>query len=196
MPGDDKRLALARVYAQAFFQVAEESGVAETLLAELAEVGRLIEQRPDLAESLLSPIADSARRGEALERVFRERASDLFADVLQVLNARGRLELLPAVARAYREAYQRARRVLDVHVATAVPLSDAQRGRLKELTRRLTGEEAVLVERVEPDLLGGMVLRVHDRKFDSSLSNLLARLSAELLDRASQEIILARVAVT
>ena len=192
MPGEDQQAAIARVYAEAVFRLSEERGESEALLAELQELARFGREHPALAEPLLSPLSDPARRRDAIERIFRGRASDLFVDTLQVLNERGRLPLFPHVAEAFRKAFQRDRHVLDVHVASAVPLTAAQRAELAELTLRITGNRAHLLERVEPRLLGGLVVRVRDRKFDTSLRTKLDRFRGLLSQRTSQEIILAR----
>ena len=192
MAGDDRLLGLGRVYAAALFRLAEARGAAEVLLAEIEGLAGVFATRPRLAEPLLSPVGDPAERAAALERIFRGRVSDLLVDTLQVLNRRGRLQLFAAIAEAYREIYQDARHVLDVHVESAVPLDAAQRDRLRDLTRRLTGHEARLLERVEPELLGGLVVRVRDRKFDTTLRRKLGRLHLQLDERASREIIQAR----
>lgn len=192
MAGDDRLIGLGRVYAEALFRLAEERGAAEELLAELEALAGVFATQPHLAEPLLSPIGDPAARRAALEHIFRHRTSDLLVDTLQVLNRRGRLQLFAAIAAAYREVFQQARHVLDVHVESAVPLDGAQRDRLRELTRRLTGHEARLLERVEPELLGGLVVRVRDRKFDTTLRRKLGRLHLQLTERASREIIQAR----
>ncbi|MCL4838220.1 MAG: ATP synthase F1 subunit delta [Thermoanaerobaculia bacterium] len=192
MPGDDRQDAIARVYAEALFRLSEARGESEQLLGELAELVRFSREHPGIAEPLLSPLADPAKRRASIDRIFRGRASDLFVDTLQVLNARGRLALFAAVAEAFRKLFQRSRQVLDVHVETAVPLSAEQRAALAELTLALTGSRANLLESVEPRLLGGLVVRARDRKFDTSLRSKLDRLRGLLSQRASQEIILAR----
>jgi len=192
MPGDDRQDAIAKVYAEALFRLSEARGESEQLLGELAELVRFSREHPGIAEPLLSPLAEPAKRRASIETVFRGRASDLFVDTLQVLNARRRLSLFPAVAEAFRKLFQRSRKVLDVHVETAVPLSPEQRAALVELTMKLTGSRANLFEKVEPGLHGGLVVRVRDRKFDTSLRSKLDRFRGLLSQRASQEIILAR----
>ncbi|HSM51625.1 MAG TPA: ATP synthase F1 subunit delta [Thermoanaerobaculia bacterium] len=192
MPGDDRQDAMAKVYAEAIFRLSEASGESEQLLGELAELVRFGHEHPGVAEPLLSPLADPGKRRASIEKIFRGRASDLFVDTLQVLNARRRLFLFAPIAEAFRKLFQRSRQVLDVHVETAVPLSPEQRAALAELTLALTGSRANLLESVAPRLLGGLVVRVGDRKLDTSLRRKLDRFRGLLSQRASQEIILAR----
>jgi F-type H+-transporting ATPase subunit delta len=82
--------------------------------------------------------------------------------------------------------------VVDVDVRSAVPLDDAGRERVRGAVRKRTGLEPRLIERVEPSLLGGLVVRVGDVKFDTSLSNQLERMRQALLERATSEIIQGR----
>ncbi len=192
MAGTDRATAIAGAYAEALFQLAERAGQTEELLEELNAIAELLESKPEVAEDLTSPLADRTRRSTALEGIFRGRASDLLVDSLQVLNRRNRLLLLPRIAGAFRERFQRERGLLDVWVTSAVPLGDGERTRLSNLVRRRTGRQANLQLRVEPSLIGGLVVRMGDEKFDRSVANELARLEAKLLERASREIIAER----
>ncbi len=192
MAGDDKLLGLAGVYATAILRLAEERGEAERVLDEIAELGRWLAEHPGEREDLTSPLADVARRRQALDRMFRARISNLLLDALQVMNKNHRLELLERVAEAYRQEYQRRHHLVDVRVTSAQPLNDAQRQGLVEATRVRTGAKAHLLERVDPQLLGGLVVEIGDQKFDASVRRQLERLSQDLVERASQEILRGR----
>lgn len=192
MPGDDKLLGVARIYAEALLGLADRRGESERVLDELEELARFGAEHPALSADLLSPLADAAHRRTSLEKMFRGRASDLLVDALQVLNRRNRLGLLSSIATAYRAAFQRARKVLDVRVRTAAPLGEAERERIRAGVAAHTGQRARLIEQVEPELLGGLVVQVGDDKYDASVRNQLERLHGQLLERATREIIEAR----
>lgn len=189
MARDDKQLGMARVYAHAILQLAEERGEAERVLAELEELGHWLAGHPREREDLTSPLANPERRRQALDRMFRARISNLLLDALQVMNRNDRLLLLERVAAAFRQEYQRRHHIVDVKVTSAVALDDAQRARLAAMTLERTGCEARLLERVEPRLLGGLVLQIDDQKFDASIQRRLEVLGGELVERASREII-------
>jgi len=123
-----------------------------------------------------------------IEEVFRGTASDLLVDSLQVINRKGRLGQLRAIAEAYRLAHHALRGWVDAHVRTAVPLDDALRARLREAIAASTGKQPTLIERVDPSLIGGMVVEVAGKKIDASVASRLRDLSAALLSRASREI--------
>jgi F-type H+-transporting ATPase subunit delta len=185
---DDRQLALAGVYAEALLDLAEEQGVGDELLEELDGVVALQDRDSDLMAFFSSPLVDQGARRDAVERGFREHASDLLVDTLQVMNDKGRLNLLPALAVAYRAKLDERRGRVDVAVTTAVALTDALRQRLLEALGRATGREVRLAETVDPETLGGMIVAVGDRKMDYSLATELRRLDGKLRDLATREI--------
>ena len=184
----DRDLAIGRLYAKAMLGVAEEKGQAEELLAELQELVSYLDTTPGFEDFLSSPLVDEDSRARVLEELFRGKASDLLADSLQVINRKGRLGLLRAVAEAYRIEHRDLRGWMDVRVRTAVPLTDEQRARLKDALAASSGKKPSLFERVDPALIGGMVVEIGDRKIDASLASRLRRLAGALVLRASQEI--------
>lgn len=189
MAGDERAGDLARIWAVALLRVAEEKGVSDAVLGEIEEIARYGEENPGFARVFLSSIGAADQRRAAFERILRGRVSEVFADFVQVLDRKGRSGLLPAVARAYRAALQAARGIVDVEVVSVAPLGGAERERVAAAVRRRTGLEARLIERIDPSLLGGLVVRVRDSKFDSSLRTRLERMRHALLERATREII-------
>src|SRR5690349_10093125 len=119
---DDRNLAAGRIYGGAMLDLAEERGEADALLGELAELVKVLDGQPQLEELLGSPLVDEDERSAALEKIFRGRSSDLLVDSLQVINRKGRLGLLRAIAEAYRLEYRDRRGLMDIRVRTAVPL--------------------------------------------------------------------------
>jgi F-type H+-transporting ATPase subunit delta len=189
---DDRHFAVARLYAKAMLEVAEEQGAAESLQEELEGLAAYLEGDADFADFLTSPLIDRRRRRDSLERLLRGHASDLLVDSLQVINAKGRLELFPTLVEAYRRELLALRGYVDVHVTTAVGLSDALRQRLRAAADKFTGRKARLVETVDPQILGGLVVRVENEKFDASIARALARLTTALDAHATREILTSR----
>lgn len=182
-------LAVARVYARAILDLAKQQGSEEATRDELAALAELAQENRDFARLLGDPLLGSAEASQALERLFRGQASDLVADALQVMRRKGRLGLLPAVAESYRREYQAMRGIVDVEVKSAVPLPEALRARLVAAIDRHTGRQSHLIETVDPDILGGLVVRVADEKIDTSVARELSRLGSALAARASSEIL-------
>jgi F-type H+-transporting ATPase subunit delta len=185
---DDRQLAVARVYAESLFALAEERGEADAALVELDGLAGLLETEPDLEAFFASPLVDQKARRRVLDESLGERVSELVVDTLQVMNGKGRLGLLAALAVAYRKVLDERRGRVDVGVVTAVELVAALRDRLVSTLERITEREVRLAETVDPELLGGRVVSVGDRKIDYSLATDLRQLDDKLRDRATSEI--------
>jgi len=184
----DQELALGRVYATAMLQLAESLGETDALLEELRDFAGRVQRDADLRGFLSSPVVDAKTRQKMIEKIFRGRRSDLFVDAMQVLNRKGRMNLIEAVAEVYHLELEELRGREEVHVRTAAPLTHQLREKLREVAKAQAGREVDLVESVDQSLLGGLVVQIGDRKLDASVATRIRMLSAALLDRASREI--------
>jgi F-type H+-transporting ATPase subunit delta len=186
---DDKQLAVARVYSRALLELAEERGIGDEVGDDLQGLARYVAENPDFADFLASPLIDAKERQAALETILRGRVSDLLVDGLQVVNRKERMLLVPAIAETYRQELRDRRGRVDVLVKTPVVLPAGLREKLAAAVARFTGRQPDLLEKVDPGLLGGMVVQIGDDKIDASVASQLKALSEALLERASQEIV-------
>jgi F-type H+-transporting ATPase subunit delta len=186
---NDKHLAVARVYSQAILALAEEQGLSDQVTDELAELARYVGENQEFADFLGSPLVDAGERQAALEKILRGRVSDLLVDALQVVNRKERMLLVPAIAETYRQELRDLRGRVDVQVKTPVALPESLREKLRAAVTHFTGRQPDLIEKVDPGLLGGMVVQIGDDKIDASVASKLTALSEALAKRASQEIV-------
>lgn len=174
--------ASAARYAKALLDVAINESDPEQVERDLAAFQDLTSRHADLQRALTHPaIAVSAKRAIVGALVERLKLVPPVARLLLLLADRDRLGLLPDLMELYRDRLMDYRRIVRAEVTTAMPLSD---DRLDELRRRLaeaTGRSVVLVAKVDPALIGGMVTRIGSLVFDGSLANQLARVKKALL---------------
>jgi len=185
---DEREREVGRLYAEAILHVAEEGGQAESLLEELNGLVEYLDRNPEFERFLASPLIEEGPHSQVIEDAFRGKASDLLVDSLLVINRKGRLSALRAIAVAYRAALRDLRGWMDVHVRTAVPLTAPLRARLNQVLAASTSRRPTLIEKVDPALIGGLVIEVEGRKVDASVASRLHDLSEALLARASREI--------
>jgi F-type H+-transporting ATPase subunit delta len=127
-------------------------------------------------------------KDEVIKKAFQGRSSDLFLNFLLVLNHHDRLDLLrPILSGLHRIDDERKNRVR-VHVRSAVPLTDEQRERLITQLRRDLQADPTLDARVDPSLIGGMVVRMGDYVYDASIRTRLETIRKQLIERSSHEI--------
>ena len=189
---DERQISVARVYCRSILELAETADVAESLLEEMQEVLDLRDRHAGFRDFLTSPLVDPRERRDLIEKMLRGRASDLLVNTLQVLNRHGRLDILETLVEVYRRQHQKRHGQIDVRVTTPVPLSDELRRELAAAAERMVGRRPNLIEEVDASLIGGLVVRIGDRKFDTSVATQLRGLRQTLRETASRAIYTAR----
>ena len=180
---------IARTYAEALLNAAEKQNQANETLEEFdALIGTVLHGKPALEKFLSSLAVGRHIKRAVLSSTFMGRASELLTNFLLVVNDHDRLDLLRSILAAYREEYERRTERLRVQVRSAAPLPDDQRERLVSELRAALKREPVLETKVDPDLLGGIVVRVGDYLFDGSVRTRIENLRKQLIERSSHEI--------
>jgi F-type H+-transporting ATPase subunit delta len=185
-------LRVARVYAEALLRAAEKAGIVDDLQESFDSlVGNPLrrgESQADTAALMASGMIPRRRKAEVIETLFRGKTDDLFVNFLLVLNEHNRLEILRPVAAMYRELRDELHRRVRIVVRSAVSLTDGQREQLKTVARDFYHLEPVLVEQVNPDLIGGLQVQIGDRMVDLSVRSRLDEIKRNLIVRSSHEI--------
>jgi F-type H+-transporting ATPase subunit delta len=177
---------VARVYAEALLGAAEKAGQIGPVLDEFASLFEdVFRADPQFGTFLASGAISRKPKAEVIHRVFDGRASEAFLNFLLVLNDHQRLDLLRGIYEAARELYDERGGRLRVLVTSAVPLPDDQRERLLQELRAKYRKEPVLTTRVDPALLGGLVIRVGDWTYDTSVRTRLETIRKQLIERGS-----------
>jgi len=167
--------ALARRYARALLEAAGPGGLA--LRDELRAFVPLVEGHRELRRALLDPALGSEPRRRVLAAVAeRAGASPLLRRLLDLLATRDRVSLLPELVEAYAEVANAAHGILSAEVVSAVPLAGAPQQRLATAL----GGEVELRCRVDPVLVGGVLVRVGGTTYDGSVRTRLAALRRRL----------------
>jgi F-type H+-transporting ATPase subunit delta len=179
---------IARVYAEALLD-AVPADQADAIVEELQSlVFDLFGAQPEL-EAFLSNLAiGRERKAEAIRRVFQDRASGRFLNFLLVLNDHQRLDLIRAIAQQAQNLQEQRKGLLRVDVTSAVPLGDDQKDRLTGEIRQLFAREPVVNAMVDPEILGGLIVRVGDWLFDASVATQLTNIRKQLYETSSHEI--------
>ena len=160
--------AVARVYAQALFDAAREAGAVERVGRELGDFVAALAASAPLRHALHDPQIDSAAKRRVAGELTHD-AHPLLANALQLMLEKGRAAALPALGEHYGRLAAREAEIVTVEVTTAVALTGASREGLAEKVRAATGRRVELAERVDPAVIGGLVLRVGDTIVDGSV---------------------------
>jgi F-type H+-transporting ATPase subunit delta len=187
------RARIAHVYAEALLAAAlkqPDGGAADAVGDDLGEfVSGVLDANPTVAEFLSSPAVGKKAKATALEAALPGHASELLRGLFAVLAKNGRLDLVPGIAAAYRQLLEdRAGRVV-VKVTSAAELSDAQRRAITSHLAAVLKQQPVLDVRVDPELLGGMIVQVGDRVIDTTVRTRLHTLRNLMLDKGSSYVL-------
>ena len=173
--------ALAKKYAAALLALAKETGTLEEVEQELAQIGEIVQQNPELTGFLRNQLISREAKKEVVERIFMQHLNPMVMRFLGVVIDRGRIALLPDIIDVYLELSHVERNIAEAQVRLAVDLTDEEETRLiRELTE-LTGKEIYLEKTIDPSILGGMIVTIGDRRIDGSLKRQLHEMKTTLL---------------
>lgn len=175
--------ALAQVYARSLFEMAEARGGRE----QVEEIGDELEQLVEITrnddrfvEFLRSAILPAEARGKSLRAMFEGRVSPLTLHFLLVLNEKGRLPHLAAIATGYDELLQEKFGRVEVDVFTAGPIESGALESIKDRVRQSLGKEPVLHHYTDEAMIGGLKLRIADQLIDGSIATRLRKMREQL----------------
>jgi len=165
-------------YANALFELADNAKSLDQVAQDLTTFRKMAGDSADLARLIASPVIGRALQSKALLAVLDAAGiTGLTRNFIGTVAANGRARELVAMASAFLAELASRRGETTVAVTSAVPLSPAQLQQLNDALRSVLGSNKVSIDaRVEPDILGGLVVKVGSRLFDSSIRSKLQRL--------------------
>lgn len=168
---------LAARYAAALFELADEKKQLDQVAADLASLKKAIADSDDLRRLIRSPVLSRSEQGRAMVKLLETAAaSDLVRRFVGLVAQNRRLFVLPDMIQSYLSQLAERRGEVTAEVVSARPLTDAQRDAVAEALRKSVGGKVAVDARVDPALLGGLVVKVGSRLVDSSLRTKLHRL--------------------
>ena len=169
-----------RVYATALFEAARDQGKLEPVRDELAQIVEAEAEVPELRELLRNPQLDPRARASALEDLLSG-GEELLRNFLLVLADKGRTGSLEEIAREFERLNAEHEGIVHAELTTAVELSDEEAQTLLQQIEQASGRKVEATRRVDPDLIGGIVLQVGSHRLDASVRGRLQRLRRELV---------------
>lgn len=173
---------LGTVYAKALLGATEKSGTTEAVLAEFDSlIQDVLAKLPALEQTLRSPRVPFEAKESLLNRSFQGKMTPQLLTFLKVLTRHGRFSAIRAVRAATRKLFNDLRGRLEVHVTTATPMDGSTRDAVLAKLKTNLKREVDLHTSVDPELLGGLLIRIGDTVYDGSIANQLQRLQKELV---------------
>jgi F-type H+-transporting ATPase subunit delta len=181
-------MQLSRVYSQAILSAAHKSNVVAQVVSELEGITSLFHSNRQLLAGLTSGVRNTVETDALIVKAFQGNVHELVLNLLRVLNEKGRLNLIHALVHRVVRDSDRLLGRCRVKVQAAQPLTEAQIQTLSRQLQDRLGLVPVIEFSVVPSLIGGLVIRVGDLQFDSSIRSRLEQLRKNLLEGKIHEI--------
>jgi ATP synthase F1 delta subunit len=174
---------VARVYAEALFDVAKEKGKLDAVRDELVQFADTLDRDRDLQVFFFSPYFSSAEKAAGLKRAVSGADPELL-NFLELLIEKGRMPEVFRIRREFDGLWKTENRRIDVTVTSAVELDPAVVEKVGEEIERQTGQKVELASRVDDEILGGIVLQVGNMVLDASIRARLEKLRKSVAQAA------------
>ena len=164
------RTIVAQKYARGLFAAAKERGKVKEYGEELKKVGDFLTSSPEVLEALESPIYPPDLKMEIVEDIIKGLSLDEeVARFLRLLVEKKRIQFIQAILEAYDQLLDEELGIVRAEVRAAFGLGEEEQGQLAEALKKLTGKEVKLLIQEDPDLIGGLVVRIGDLVLDGSV---------------------------
>jgi F-type H+-transporting ATPase subunit delta len=175
---------LAEVYARSLFEVAREHAKLDELREQLGQFADALDSNRELAVFFFSPYFSTAEKQQALDRVLQG-ADKEFVNFLKLLIENHRMPVIFRVRQQFERMWERENQLLPVDITSAIALDQATTESLGRRIGERAGRKVRLAAHVDPDIIGGIVLRVGNSILDASIRNRLEQLRRHVAQGAS-----------
>jgi len=176
---------IAKTYSDALFEVGFEENKLDEFLQELTFVADTFKAYPEFFTIIRSPEINKGEKKEIITEIFRGKLSLEMLNFLKIIIDKNRIFYIEEIKREFERRVNDHKGIIKAVVYTVVPLSDEERGKLKEKLDKITGKNTEIVNKIDKDIVGGVLVRVGDKVIDGTIK---ARLD-ELKDSLAQIIV-------
>ncbi|MGB7441760.1 MAG: ATP synthase F1 subunit delta [Coleofasciculaceae cyanobacterium] len=168
-------------YAEALMSVAQENNLTEQFGENVAALLNLLKESPELEEFLGNPIIKGEDKIAVLQRIAGEQFHPYMMNFTKILVDRRRVLFLKGICQQFQALLRKLNRTVLAEVTSAVELNDDQKQAVREKVKTMTSAEQVELDtKIDPDLIGGVIIKVGSQVLDASMRGQLRRISMSL----------------
>ena len=175
-----KQYAVAERYSRSVFELAEEKGSSKATFQELLAVKDAMQGRPELLQLLHNPLITKEEKYALIEGILGTGASAVAKHFLNLLVAKGRVDLFPVIVEQLQNAMYGREGVQEVTIVTARTLHESIVQLLEKALIKTTGKKILIESETDPSILGGIQIRIGNRLIDGSVRTKLEALEKQL----------------
>ncbi len=171
----------AKRYAKALFELATNQ--LDAVEKDMLLMIHTFEDNKNLAQILKDPTVSASKKLNIVKAVFENKISETSLKLIDLLGQKERLNLLPLIANAFDTLYKDKKQIKEANIVTAVPLDKNLETIIFNKVKELTGSNEIKLKNiVNPDIIGGFILNVDDKRYDASISGKLAKIKSKLVE--------------
>ena len=170
---------IAQVYARALFEVAKERDILDEIHDDLGAFATALDENRELAVFFFSPYFSSEEKKNGLERAVTG-ADPIFMNFLETLLERHRMPVIFRMRARFEQLWDEEKKLLPVEITSSVELDKEIVAQIGDRIGEQTGQKVELSSKVDPDILGGLVVRVGNFVLDASIRNRLNQLRKQV----------------
>lgn len=171
---------LIRQYTQAFFEIGSEEKILDQLILDLETVNRKLRADKNLREMLSNPGIPESSKKKFLKDIFRDFISHYTYNLIFFLVGKKNLDLLESIIPRLKKLMKERYEIMEATVVSAVPLPSDIKTQISDKLYNLTKKKIILETKIDPEILGGLIIKIEDELLDLSLKKKLEKMREEL----------------
>ena len=176
-------MIVASRYAKSLLDLAVEKNQLDEVYADMLYIKELCAQSKEFTQFLNSPIINVDKKIATLKIVFEKKLNVMSAGFISIVTSKHRESIIPQISGSFIEQYKTHKNILTAIVTSANGLDAATKQKALDLVKSQLNGEVELIERVDANLIGGIILKIGDKQIDKSVSRQLANLKKELTNK-------------
>lgn len=173
--------AISVRYAKAFFSLAKEKNKLPDLKEDIELVYNVCRNSDDFILLLESPVVKTSKKEKLIALVFKEKLNDLTLNFLRLITKNKREAFIPSICRNFLEFARKDQNIKSAQLTTATEIDTTTKGKIKAQLEKQLDAKVELLGQVDPEIIGGLILRLDDQQYDASVATQLKNIKQKLL---------------
>ncbi len=169
-------------YAKAFFLLAQEKNRLETLKTDIEKVLDTYTHSAEFVHMLESPVISTSKKAELITQIFKAEVNSITLNFLLLILQNNREEYIPGICHNFLELIRKDQNIKLATLITATDIEPKTIGKIKSLLEKQLKATVELTSQIDPEIIGGLILRIDDKQYDASITTKLKKIKQELLE--------------
>ena len=176
-------IKVASRYAKSLIDLALEQKALEEIKGDMELFVNTLKANSELQAVVKNPIIPQDKKNSIIKALFGDKVHKVTSAFLKIVIDKGRADIIFGTAKEFLNQYYEFKNIVTAKVVSAAPLNEEAKAEIINKVKAVTGGEVVLIASVDADLIGGFILTVGDKQFDSSIASSLSRLKKDFTEK-------------